>query len=419
MQTKKIVLPKGFLWGASSSSHQVEGGNKNDWTVWEKKNAKRLAGEAPKKWENWQQGNFPEMFRPENYISGQAVDHYRRFEEDFDLAKELSHNAHRLSLEWSRIEPRKGVFDERALRHYGKVLKALQAKNIEPFVTIWHWTLPLWLSKEGGILAEHFPAYFERLTETVAKRFKKQVRFWITINEPSIVVSNGYLRGAWPPNKKCPREANRAFKNLAMSHNLAYDKIKSIDPTAQAGLANNMIFLEPKYRFCVVDQAIVMAYRHFANERIYKLTAGKHDFLGLNYYFHQKLRFTLKNYNENKEVTDLGWEIYPEGLYRIIKEAVKCAGKKDIPVYITENGLADRSDEKRSGFVLAHLKQTKRAIKEGYNVKGYFYWALTDNFEWDKGFWPRFGLIEIDRNSQARKIRKSALDLKEKVRISK
>lgn len=414
---KKITLPKKFLWGASSSAHQVEGDNKNDWTVWERKNAKRLAGEAPRKWENWQQGNFPEMFQPENYRSGKAADHYRRFAEDFELARSLGHNVHRFSLEWSRIEPQKGVFDEAALRHYGKVLTALEKSGLEPFVTLWHWTLPLWLEKEGGILAEHFPAYFERFTERVVKKFKKKVRFWITINEPSIIVSNAYLRGLWPPQRKCPREANRAFKSLATSHNLAYAKIKALDRTAQVGLANNVVFLEPKHRFCVVDRAVVKLYRYFSNERIYRLTAGKHDFIGLNYYFHQKIRFTLKNHNENKAVTDLGWEIYPEGLYRIIKEAVSCVGEKKIPVYIAENGLADRSDEKRLDFVLGHLKQIKRAIKDGYNVRGYFHWALTDNFEWDKGFWPRFGLITIDYATQRRTIRKSALELKKRVKI--
>ncbi len=417
--TKKIALPKKFLWGASSSAHQVEGGNKNDWTAWEKKNAKKLAGEAAQKWENWQQGNFPEMFQPDNYCSGHAADHWHCFAEDFALARSLNHNAHRFSLEWSRIEPRKGIFDEKALRRYGRVLKALKKNELEPFVTLWHWTLPLWLEKEGGILAEHFPAYFERFTEKVVKKFKRQVRFWMTINEPSVIVSNAYLRGLWPPQRKCLREANRAFKHLAVSHNLAYAKIKTIDPRAQVGLANNMVFLEPKYRFCVVDQAVVRLYRYFSNERIYRLTAGKHDFIGLNYYFHQKIRFTLKNYNENKEVTDLGWEIYPKGIYYVVKEAVKYLGSKKIPVYITENGLADQSDEKRFNFVLSHIKQIKRVIKEGYNVKGYFYWALTDNFEWDKGFWPRFGLIAVDYTTQQRTVRKSAWKIKEQVVMNK
>lgn len=412
MNTKKIILPKNFLWGTSSSAHQVEGGNKNDWTKWEKKNAKRLAEEASKQWENWQQGNFPEMFQKENYISGQAADHYNRFEEDFALAKQLGHNAHRFSIEWSRVEPEKGVFNEKELRHYSKVFDSLAQNGMEPFVTLWHWTLPLWLQKEGGILSEDFPAYFERFTEKVVSRFKNRVKFWITLNEPSIVVSNAYLRGIWPPQKKCPREANRAFKNLATSHNLAYDKIKEINPELQVGLANNMLFVEPKYKFCIVDQVVVKIFRYISNEKFYRLTQGKHDFLGLNYYFHRKIRFTLKNHNENKALTDLGWEIYPEGIYHIIKEAVKYSGNKNIPVYITENGLADRDDSKRLDFVLAHIKQIKRAIKEGYNVKGYFYWSLTDNFEWDKGFWPRFGLIEIDYKTQKRTIRESAKGLR-------
>jgi beta-glucosidase len=149
MKNKILKFPDGFLWGAATSAHQVEGGTKNDWTQWEKKNAKRLAKEAKTKWAIWQQKKFPEMFDPKNYISGRACDHYKKFEKDLDIAKSLNLNAFRISIEWSRIEPREGKFDEKEIRHYRKVIKAIRARDMEPFVTLWHFTNPIWIGKIG------------------------------------------------------------------------------------------------------------------------------------------------------------------------------------------------------------------------------------------------------------------------------
>lgn len=136
-EEKILYFPDNFFWGSSTSSHQVEGGNVNDWSEWENKNADRLATEAKKFWKDWQQKKFPEMFEPENYISGQACDHYNRYEKDFDIVNSLDQNAHRFSIEWSRIEPEQGKFDEKEIEHYRKVIRALRARNIEPFVTLW------------------------------------------------------------------------------------------------------------------------------------------------------------------------------------------------------------------------------------------------------------------------------------------
>ena len=153
-------FPNDFLWGAATASHPAEGGTTNDWSAWEWANADRLARESASKFcylPSWTEKFGAEAARPENSISGTAVDHYHRFEEDFDIAKSLGHTAHRFSIEWSRIEPEEGVFDEQEIAHYQNVVRALRARNIEPFVTLWHWTLPLWLAREGGALAPRFP----------------------------------------------------------------------------------------------------------------------------------------------------------------------------------------------------------------------------------------------------------------------
>jgi len=392
------------LWGAATSAHQVEGNNHNDWSEWERVNAERLAKEAGSKWEKWQQDKFSEMFNSENYISGRACDHYNRYEEDFDIAKELGHNAHRFSIEWSRIEPEEGKFDEKKIEHYRKILQALRERGMEPFVTLWHWTNPIWLSKMGGPENKKFAFYFSRYARFVVEQLSGLVDFWITLNEPTSVIANSYMSGVWLPQKKNLLSMLRVYKNLARAHNYAYGEIHKISPKAKVGFANILAFYEPYNKNSALDKIAVKIAKYFGNEKFLNLTKGKHDFLTVQYYFHNKLKFLGRIKNENKTVSDLGWEIYPEGIYHIIKGL----RKYNLPIYITENGLADADDSRRAKFIKDHLGWIYRAIQEGADVRGYFYWSLLDNFEWDKGFWPRFGLVEIDYETMERKIRKSA-----------
>ncbi|MFH1671169.1 MAG: glycoside hydrolase family 1 protein [Candidatus Portnoybacteria bacterium] len=384
----EVKFPKGFLWGASTSSYQVEGGNFNDWSEWEKENAGRLGKKARTYWQKWQQEKFPEMLEKENYISGRACDHYHRFEEDFNLAKELGHNAHRFSIEWSRIEPKKGKIDQKEIEHYHQVLLALKERGIEPFVTLYHWTLPTWLAEEGGWLNPKAPYYFDRYVKIISENFFEEVKYWITLNEPNIYAFDSYFRGVWPPQKKSVFKYFKVLKNLVKSHKLAYRSLHLIDLDCQVGVARNNVYFE---NIPLAD--------YLWNKRFLDKIGEEQDFIGLNYYFHKRLFG-----NRNKSVNDLGWEIYPEGIYHVLRGLEKY--KK--PIYITENGLADKDDTKREKFIKDHLEWTAKAIKEGVDVRGYFYWSLLDNFEWDKGFWPRFGLIEVDFKTMERKIRPSA-----------
>ncbi len=309
-------------------------------------------------------------------------------------------------MEWSRIEPEEGKFNQEAIEHYRQVILALKKRELEPFVTIWHWTLPCWLAEKGGIASLDFPQYFAKFTQKIATEFSGEVKFWITLNEPTVVVGNAYLKGIWPPQKKCPRLAFRAYKNLLASHNLAYDILKKVNPESQIGFANNLNFMEPYYRYCPADNFSVWLYYRLAERMAYKRTAGKNDFLALQYYFHDRIRFPFFRRHENKKVSDLGWEIYPRGLYELLKRL----RKYNLPIYITENGLADQDDSQRKEFIQKHIFWMQKAIQKGVDVRGYFYWSLLDNFEWDKGFWPRFGLIGIDYRTQKRTIRKSAVE---------
>jgi len=407
MNKQILKFPPNFFWGASTSAHQVEGNNHNDWSEWEKENAGRLVEEARDKWQNWQVKKFPEILKPENYLSGKACDHYNRYEEDFAIAKSLGHNAHRFSIEWSRIEPKEGEFDKKEIEHCRKVIKALRKRGLEPFVTLWHWTMPVWLAEQGGTGSAEFPAYFSRYAERIAKELKDEVKFWITINESTLVNFNAYVAGIWPPQKKCPRLFLKAEKNLSVAHKNAFNIIHKINPGSFVGFAHNIKFIEPKYRFCIFDRLAVLIYKYFSNDRIFKQIEGKYDFIGLNYYFHDKIRFYSGRVPpDNKNKSDMGWEICPEGIYRVLKD-VKKYGK---PIYITENGLADKQDKNRKKFIEDHLYWIHKAIVEGIDVRGYFYWSLLDNFEWDKGFWPRFGLVGTDYKTMERTVRKSALE---------
>ena len=371
-----LKFPKGFLWGAATSAHQVEGrNNNNDWWAWEQE-----GGHIKNK-----------------DTSGKATDHYNRYQEDFDLAKNFKHNTHRFSLEWSRIEPKPGVFNKAALDHYEDVLKALKKRKLEPMVTLHHFTNPLWFSKKGGWQKHSSVHHFNAYVEKVVKRYKKYVTLWCTINEPFVYASNSYTKGNWPPQKKSFWATPRVLSHMADAHKMAYKTIhraypKNIKP--QVGFAHNHISFT-HYGNGITDYLYEWLLNNIWNGWFYRKTKGTHDFIGLNYYFYHRIKKGRGAYaasDADRDVTDMGWEIYPGGIFRALIEL----STHNLPIYITENGLASVNDHRRSRFIVAHLKEVYHAIKAGVDVRGYYHWSLTDNFEWDKGFAPRFGLVHID-----------------------
>lgn len=366
-----LKFPTGFLWGSSTSAYQVEGGVENcDWS--------------------------------KIYPAGKACDHYNRYEEDFDLLKSLSQNTYRFSIEWSRIEPEEGRFDEKEIEHYRQVILALRKRGIEPFVGLWHWTNPLWIQDRGGWESKKIIYYFQKYTEKIIVSFKNDVKFWVTINEPEIFALSSYLIGKRPPRKKNFLSFFLVINNLIRTHQEAYKIIKKFQPTAQVGIATNNTYYEAfNDPLSILLKNLIEFLDHFY---ILDKIKNYQDFIGLNYYFHNRIKGFKFNQNENKVISDLGWEICPEGIYYVLKNLKKY--KK--PIYITENGLADASDKLREDFIKDHLFWIYKAIEEGIDIRGYLHWSLMDNFEWDKGFEPRFGLIEIDYKSLERKIRSSA-----------
>jgi beta-glucosidase len=403
-------FPESFLWGTATASHQVEGGNHgNDWWEWE---------QVP--------GHIKHGDR-----SDPACEHYERFAEDFDLLRSLHQNAHRFSIEWSRIEPAPGEFSATALAHYRDVLQALRDRGMEPLVTLHHFTNPTWIARAGGWDAPQTSEYFARFAQRVTDELGTLARSWITINEPTVVAYQGYLRGEWPPGTRDLGAAARVLVNLLRGHWMAYERIKSRHPELQLGLAHHLRVFDPARWFMPQDRAVAAAFNRVFNETMLKslrlgrlvfpLTrAGRasgprhsQDFVGLNYYARELVKFNHRYRAElfgervlpaGASRSDLNWELYPNGLYRTLRSLLR----EQLPILVTENGIADATDSKRPEFLLTHVGAMLRAIQTGVPVRGYFHWTCFDNFEWAEGYSAKFGLIACDPVTQERRPRPSA-----------
>lgn len=389
----RLEFPNGFLWGASTAAHQVEGGTRNNWSEWERSPARLAQLERD--------GSIAQHGRG-NYISGVACDHYHRYREDFALARQLGHNATRISVEWSRVEPDEGKFDAAAIAHYRDVIAAIRTNGMEPFVTLWHWTVPLWFRDKREFERRGNVRYFVRFAERIVSELP-DVKFLITLNEPAVYASGHYLRGEKPPQKRDPFLTLAVYENLIRAHRAVYRAIKTARPEAQVGIAKNQIYYEARSgrawnRF--LKRVADWAWNFYFLDHI----KDAQDFIGLNHYFHNRIDGWFGK-NEDARLSDMGWELYPEAIHH----ALVGLKKYTVPVYVTENGLADARDAQREWFLRETLANVHRAIRDGgVDVRGYLHWSLMDNFEWQHGFWPRFGLIEVDYATQGRKPRPSA-----------
>ncbi len=398
-------FPPGFWWGASTSAHQVEGGNHNDWSEWEHRQAKRLATHG---------GDYPGAREPENYISGAAADHWHRYAADLSLAQEIGLNAYRFSVEWSRIEPHEGQFNQAALDHYHRVVVAAKKRGLEPFVGLWHWTLPPWLARQGGWRKQSTIKAYARFTRVVVEALGPEVKYWVTLNEPEVYAENVYQTGRWLAQRRNGFLYVWSLRNLATAHKRAYRIIKASYPGAWVGLAKHNIYFEAANRRRI-NQLVVWYSNRFWNRQFVSWVKRQSDFIGLNYYFHSRMNL-WRSQNKNERVSDMGWELYPKGIYHL---AMDLARKYRKPIVILEHGLADAGDKHRAWYIKETLRYVLRAINDGADVRGYFHWSLLDNFEWDSGFWPRFGLIAVDYKTQKRTVRPSAHVLSEIIKTGR
>ncbi len=389
-----LKFPKDFLWGSATSAYQVEGGcTNNDW--WEFEKISGLVANGDRTFRN--------------------SDHYHLFEEDFELAQSLNLNAHRLSIEWSRLEPREGEWNEKEIAHYKSVFQSLKKRGVKIMLTLHHFTNPTWFAARGGFAKRKNVKFFNRFVKKVVAEYGAMIDFWVTFNEPMIYITQGFLQGIWPPRKKSVWLSISVFFNLLRAHKRAYRDIHTAFPKAMVGIANNNISVVTYEKHSLGEMFYVRFIDFLWNHIFVDFTKKYHDFLGLNYYFHQRVEKKDKKRHsfdifvdirkEKREVSDMGWEVYPEGIF----DALLDLKQYNLPIYVTENGIASLNDDRRARFLVAYLQAVYRAINAGVPVKGYFYWSLLDNFEWDKGYAPRFGLVAVDYRTLMRKLRYSGL----------
>lgn len=379
-------FPEDFIWGTATSAHQVEGNNTNsDW--WRYEQTKETEGRV-----------FP--IEP----SLEACDSYNRYEEDFDLCKQMNNNGVRISIEWARIEPAEGEFSSEEIEHYRKVLQTAKDKGLKTFVTLHHFTSPIWLADKGGWHNPKTASLFARYSKRVAEELDSLIDAYMTINEPQVYSYLGY-RGAYDWQREAIARWVPAKQNYVLalinqltfmySHVRAYKAIKKVNKDALIGIVKNISWFETDpYDTRVLDVLATKFLNFLGRDFILRPIKRYLDFIGLNYYFTNRIK-NFKNANPNDYVSDLGWWINPGGLQKIL-EYLKVY---NVPIYITENGLADATDRYRKRFIRDHLISTALAIKNGAKVKGYFHWSLIDNYEWHHGYSPRFGLIEIERDN--------------------
>jgi beta-glucosidase len=391
-------FPDGFLWGCATAAHQVEGGNHNcDWWEFEQRGGIRTGDSADP-----------------------ACDHYRRFREDFALLRRLHNNAHRLSVEWSRVEPSPGEFDSVQIAHYREVLSELRAQGMAPMVTLHHFSSPTWFARRGGWAASGAGDAWLPFVRRAAEELGDLVAFWCTINEPNIYAYQGWMAGEFPPARRGDVAGlYRVLANLRRAHEDAYRELGRLTPDVPVGLAHHKWLMLPaevrlrRDRMAAGVAQLVMDRWPTGGGRLGRVVEAPGDYIGLNHYTGSLVAFDPRRPGEgfarrfnppDLPETDFGWALEP-GWLRESLEQLRDLGR---PVYVTENGIAAADDERRQEFLPAVLAQVWEAIQAGVDVRGYFHWTSHDNFEWAHGYSMRFGLISVDRDTQQRTVKPSA-----------
>lgn len=422
-----------FLWGAATSSHQIEGYNeKNDWWAWEL------------------EGNIEGGAR-----SGAATDHWNRFREDIKLAADLGLNSYRFSLEWSRVEPDDGEWSREAFDWYKELISECEKNGLVPMLTLHHFTSPQWFALKGGFAWSGAPDCFARYVRRVARELGARVPLWCTFNEPMVLIVGSYLAKFMPPAEFSPQKASQACRNILESHVMAYDLLHAEirersgpwkSRPIGVGIAHNLLDFQADRKWHPLELLITKVLSRFYNQAWLDAITGKRqafgipglipkpkpviaaldrltcDFIGVNYYTKAYVKwrpkesmegtpigipFGLAFSKQNESASDLGWAIHPSGFGRVLN----FVARYQLPIYITENGIADREDRVREDFISSHLREVASAIERGIDVRGYYHWSLLDNFEWIKGFGPRFGLYAVNYENFARRKTTSAESL--------
>ena len=411
MSEATVHFPRGFLWGTATAAHQVEGSNtNNNWYAWEQQEGRILNGDK----------------------SGLACDWWGgRWKEDLDRAAETGQNAHRFSIEWSRIQPSPDRWDEDTLERYRTMLRGMLDRGLMPMITLHHFSNPLWLEEQGAWENDDTPQKFAVFVRRAVEALKEYVTYWVTLNEPNIYATCAYTIGTFPPGRQDINATLHVATNLMRGHTLAYHIIHELQPEARVGLSMNYRSFKPasaspldKWVAGLESKLLNDMFPHAAQDGklrlVYKTVkisnaAKTQDFLGVNYYSRDLVSFDLRHagtlfghnyYRSDAELSTNGFLANePEGFV----EALRWGLQFNVPMLVTENGVEDAEDKLRPRYLAEHLMQMWRAVNFNWPVKGYFHWTLVDNFEWERGWSQRFGLWGLDVATQAR-IRRPSVD---------
>ena len=403
LNLEKMRFPSNFIWGVATASHQIEGNNRNNWSKFE--DARGIER------------------------SGLACDHWNRWEEDHALLVELGVTSYRFSIEWSRIQPEKEEWDESVIQIYSRMVDSLIEKGIEPVITLHHFSHPIWFEELGGFYDKNNTSYFREYCERIFPYFSDRVSKWCTINEPEVFSIMGYYMDMFPPGKRSVIKAIRVMKNVMIAHGEVYNCLKSLNPNSYIGLSKNVTIFDPYRRWNIVHWITSYALNYIWNGAIIsalkrgrmfgssvKIAKGSLDFIGLNYYTHVLTTPFLPQTTEvdlpsrrGQQMTEFGYPMYAEGL----KRAIRLLQRLQLPIEITENGVADKDDTLRPIHLKRHLWILSKAIGNGADIRSYYHWSLMDNFEWAEGYSLRFGLHHVDYDTQVRTLRKSGMDYRE------
>jgi beta-glucosidase len=432
LSSSRIGRP-GFLWGVATSSYQIEGAVDED-------------GRLPSIWDTYDG-------TPGRVLHGDrgtvACDHYHRWAEDVDLIASLGVDAYRLSIAWPRVMTEDGRKNDKGIDFYKRLLDRLAEKGLQRYATLYHWDLPQWMEDRGGWTNRETAYRFADYAELMARELGGRVEAWATLNEPWCSAYLGYANGRHAPGRTDIRYARAAMHHLLLGHGLAIQALRASDPGSKLGIVANVGHAQPltdseadrhaarlfeiQHNGWVLDPLLKQRYPEALDqlwpgsaplvlENDLATIGQRMDFLGINYYFRSHVKSDGAHGFEEVHVdglerTQMGWEVYPEGLRTLLVGFRETYGAALPPIYITENGIAcdDRvqdgrvHDTQRLSFLLRHLQALDAAMQQGVDVRGYFCWSLMDNFEWAFGYERRFGLVHVDYDTQARTLKDSAL----------
>ncbi len=365
--------------------------------------------------------------------SGIACDFWNLYEKDIWLAKKMGANAFRISIEWSTIQPTQDSWNQDAINHYHQVINCIINHDMAPVITLHHFTDPIWFSNLEGFENEENIDYFVDFCKKIFIEFSPKVTFWCTINEPTIYAFMGYVLGLFPPGYRANlNRAGNVLKNMLKAHVKIYYALKKLPygKQAQIGIVHQLLRFEAYHSWNKLDKALADFFTTITHTAAFNfLKTGNFswkfarskpvyyqdnsapysfDFIGLNYYSRVLINFLQPSHAPGEIMTDYQYAMYPIGVYNAIKEISQLGA----PIYITENGIADARDDRRPLLIQQYLEKVAQAINEGYDVRGYFWWTLTDNFEWHEGYSKKFGIFEMNYNTQARILRDSGILLR-------